>query len=96
MDKQFKEFKAMVPIDFKEQFIQFVMKDEKVLRDQAIEFYFKDNKYKFDELNERVAGKICKFRPDLGYAHSDSNGRHCFEIVDNNWCIPVELLAPVN
>ena len=92
MNKQFKEFRALVPANFKGLMIQYWMKDENISRNKAIDYYL-DNE--FENLNKRIANTVQSFKPDLGYTNEDKNGRLCFEIEDNNYVIPVDILESV-
>lgn len=89
MEKQFTDFMAFVPDNFEEQMIQFWITDEKLARSDVILAYHDDA---FKELCARVAGKEALFKPDLGYGHSDTNGRLCFEAIDDCFVIPVSIL----
>lgn len=89
MNKQFSQFTATVPDDFGEQMIQYWMDDESLSRDDVINTYHDES---FSELEKRIKGKKCSFKPDLGYRDNDINGSLCFEVEDNNFCIPVSIL----
>ena len=90
MNKQFSRFSATVPDDFEEQMIQFWMSDEGQTREEAISSYYDDN---FKELLGRIKGNKCSFKPDLGYRDSEIEGSLCFEVEDDNFCIPVSILS---
>lgn len=90
MDKQFEEFKAYVPENFKDLMIQYWMRDENMSRDEAIDAYLDDD---FEKLNKRIANTYQTFKPDLGYVNaSELEGGLCFEVDDNNIVIPVDIL----
>ena len=89
MDKQFKEFKALVPANFRDLMINYWMEDEGMEEDQAIDAY---GDSKFEDLCLRVSGKVQKFTPDLGYSDLSINGTLCFENEDTNFVIPVDML----
>jgi hypothetical protein len=89
MKKQFIRFSAIVPIDFNEKMIEFWMRDEGLSRSEAINIYHDGL---FIDLVNRIKGKRCNFKPDLGYSDKDLNGSLCFEVEDNNFCIPVSIL----
>jgi len=86
--KYFEIFYAEGPKDFRERMIQYWMKLENVSRETALEFYAGD---RFDLLCERLTLKTRRFLPDLGYS-DDKNGTLCFEEIDNNFVIPVNIL----
>ena len=89
MEKQFTDFMAFVPDDFEEKMIQFWMADEKLARDDVLPAYYDDA---FKELCARISGKEFLFKPDLGYSHADTNGKLCFEAIDDCFVIPVSIL----
>lgn len=89
MNKQFNRFSAIVPIDFNEKMIEFWMRYEGLSLDEAINTCNDDS---FIGLANRIKGERCNFKPDLGYSDKDINGSLCFEIEDNNFCIPVSIL----
>ncbi len=89
MDKQFSDFMAFVPDDFEERMIQFWMDDEKLDRNDALCAYRNND---FKQLCARITGKEFLFKPDLGYSHADTNGKLCFEAIDDCFVIPVSIL----
>lgn len=88
MEKQFTEFEALAPANFTGRMIQFWMKDDNISRDEALKYINDD----FKALADRISNRVCKFKPDLGYKYKEFEGAFCFEIEDNNWVIPVEIL----
>jgi len=92
MEKQYSEFRAFVPANFTGLMIQWWMRDERLDRDAAIAAYL-DNDFK--KLSSRIANTHQTFKPDLGYANAETNGSLCFEIEDNNFVIPVEILEEI-
>jgi rubredoxin len=93
MEKQYSIFRAMVPANFEELMILHWMVDENKSRQEAIDPYYDDS---FVRLVNRLAGREWNFKPDLGYSNEDTNGRLCFESVDDNFVIPVSILDKVN
>ena len=91
MEKQFEEFTALVPANFKGLMIQYWMRDESIDRNEAIAAYIDAD---FERLNKRIANTVQTFKPDIApYEHcAETNGLTCFEVVDNNFVIPVEIL----
>jgi hypothetical protein len=89
MKKQFEEFRALVPPNFKELMIQYWMRNEVMDRQQAIDAYMDES---FDKLNKRIANTVQTFKPDLGYRDNQINGTLCFEVKDDSFVIPVEIL----
>ena len=79
-----------MPKGFKELLIQYWMEDEKCTRDQVLEAY--GNCPKFEALCEQE-GKVLEFKPDLGYRDKNIEGTLCFEVIENNTCIPVSILT---
>lgn len=92
MEKQFEEFKAYVPANFKGLMIQYWMRDENIDRDEAIAAYIDTD---FDDLHKRIANTFQTFKPDLGYSDAERNGTLCVEIEENNVVIPVQILEEV-
>ncbi len=90
--KQFKEFEAMVPGDFSRQMILYWREDENSTKDDVLAAYYDDD---FKQLDRRIAGTRCTFRPDLGYRDKNIDGTLCFEVDDNNVVIPVSILEVV-
>lgn len=91
--KQFEEFEALVPDDFKKLMVKWWMEDESSTRDQVIKWYYDDD---FKTFADRVVGTRCRFKPDLGYADKEKNGTICFEKEDNNYVIPVHILEVIS
>lgn len=89
MDKQFHEFYATVPDDFERKMIEFWMEDEGLSRDDAINSYHDKS---FTDLVNRIKGERCLFKPDLGYRDEKINGTLCFEVENDDFCIPISIL----
>lgn len=92
MNKRFNPFKATVPSDFTEKMIQFWMIDDDISRNSAIEYYYNED---FIQLSARISGNVAEFNPDLGYYDRVKDGLYCFENVDNDFVIPVEILTRI-
>ena len=91
MEKQFVEFEALVPANFTGRMIQFWMKDDNITREEALN-YIDDS---FKEFAKKVTNRVRRFKPDLGYTNKEFDGAYCFDVEDNNWVIPVEVLESV-
>ena len=91
--KQFNRFNALVPNNFEDLMIDFWMEDETVSKEVAKDFYYGPS---FMKLVNRIKGKECKFKPDLGYNDSEINGTLCFEEEDNDFVIPIAILKVFN
>ena len=91
MEKVFEEFRARFPDGIREEMIKFWMSDENMTREESLEAYGDKS---FDDFVERVAGEVCDFKPDLGY-RGPTEGTICFEVIDNNICIPVCILEDI-
>lgn len=89
MDKQFSNFTAKAPADFRRQMIAFWMRDENLPRDAVLENYDGPEFYK---LCRRLIGQTREFAPDLGY-RAAIEGTLCFEVEDNNFVIPIDILS---
>lgn len=84
------EYTAKAPSNFEELMINFWMEQDKFgSKEEAVSAYY-DNA--FIELKRRVVGKPCRYKLDLGYSNKELNGKYCFEIEDNNFVIPVDIL----
>jgi len=87
--KQFKEFEAIVPYNFANLMVNFWVSNENSNKDTVIKAYYNDS---FKTLEKRITGTKCKFKPDLGYKDAKIDGTLCFELKDDNWVIPIEIL----
>ena len=91
MEKQLKEFKALLPSNIKGLMIQFWMKDERIPREEALKYITPD----FETFAKSIANTAQTFKPDLGYSNKDYDGVLCFVKGDDNWVIPVEILEHI-
>ena len=90
--KQFKEFEAIVPYNFANLMVNFWSSNENLNRDTVIKTYYSDS---FKALKRRITGTKCKFKPDLDCKDKKINGTLCFELKDNNFVIPIEILEVI-
>ena len=89
MKNQYTKFYAKLPLDFKEQMIAFWMEDERSTREEVERSYAQSRGFK--KLCEKL-GEVLIFKPDLGYADPNINVTLCFELLDNDYPIPVYIL----
>lgn len=83
------QFEALVPNNFEAIMVDWWQEEESLTRDDALAAYHNDS---FKALVDRVAGKRCKFKLDLGCGW---DGGTCFEVLDNNFVIPVSILKSI-
>lgn len=82
------KFRATVPDNFRELMIEYWMRDEGMDYDEALACYGDGS---FEELCERLSGVESEFVCEVGSEPNDWDGI-CFEVTDNNFVIPLNIL----
>ena len=93
--KMFKMFTGIVKSDFRERMVKYWMTNEGYATPgEAIDVYGGND---FDDLCNAVIGVKREFEPDLGYTDAEIDGTLCFDLIDDNFVIPVDfiLVEPV-
>lgn len=78
-------FMAVFPVDFESKYKEFICKDENVNIDNFDEIY---GEYGFEEFCQKVSGKTLQIKMD--------GVNDCFEVEDNNWCVPLSLIEVID
>ena len=88
--KRFKNFLAVAPYDFRDKIIEYWIENEGLTKEQAISAYGEG----LDDLCAALISNVREYKPDLGYK-GEENGTLCFEIEDDNFCIPIKILTVI-
>ncbi len=74
---------ASFPVDFEMKLLKWICKDEGLTPSRAMAHY--NREYDFQKFCRSVAGKNLFVKIDCH--------QYCFEVSDNNWAVPLELIT---